>query len=206
MPAPVDAPAPRVHGRRARRTRAGQCAGSSRAARAARPPRAGRRGAAPGPYAGSWPRPWPPSCTGAAGTRPADGPGTGAACREACAAGAADGWTPHIHLAGSTCGLRRDDEAETHLRAALELLVRLGEADGQARAHHYLGALREQQGRYREAVDNGEQEVRESAGRRPALRAGDTRCNAVGWHQIPPGRPPRGDRPLTGRRSRPVTR
>ncbi|GAA3343848.1 BTAD domain-containing putative transcriptional regulator [Amorphoplanes nipponensis] len=99
-----------------------------------------------------------------------------------CAAGAAEGGA-HIHLARSYLRLRRDDEAETHLRAALELFVRLGEADGQARAHHYLGALREQQGRYREAVDHGEQAV-------AICRAGGLRfglghaLNAVGWHQI----------------------
>ncbi|GAA4598852.1 DNA-binding SARP family transcriptional activator/tetratricopeptide (TPR) repeat protein [Actinoplanes octamycinicus] len=86
-----------------------------------------------------------------------------------------------LHLARTHLRLRHDDQAETHLREALELYREDGDASGQAQTHHYFGALREQQGRHREAVGHGEQAVALCRANGLLFGLGHA-LNAVGWH------------------------
>ncbi|MET8088509.1 BTAD domain-containing putative transcriptional regulator [Micromonospora sp. NPDC005237] len=89
----------------------------------------------------------------------------------------------HVHLARTHIRLREGHEAEAHLRAALELYRERDDFEGQARTHHYFGMLREQQSRYREALDHARQAV--AICRANALRHGlGHALNAVSWYQI----------------------
>ncbi|BCJ44896.1 SARP family transcriptional regulator [Actinoplanes ianthinogenes] len=89
----------------------------------------------------------------------------------------------HLHLARTHLRLRHDDRAETHLRVALDLYREHDDPSGQAQAHHYLGALREQQGRHREAAGHGDRAV--ALCRANGLRFGlGHALNAAGWHHV----------------------
>ncbi|GAA3349975.1 BTAD domain-containing putative transcriptional regulator [Amorphoplanes nipponensis] len=93
----------------------------------------------------------------------------------------------HIHLARTHLRLRDHDQAEAHLRAALTLGRQHDDPGGQAQTHHYLGALREQQGRYREAVQHGEQAVDLCRASGLGFGLGHA-LNALAWHRVRLGR------------------
>jgi tetratricopeptide (TPR) repeat protein len=84
-----------------------------------------------------------------------------AACRAGLAAAGrlsdpyAQAWALRS-LAGAYANLGRFDDADTHLRHALEL-TRAGDRTGQAQTHHNLGYLRHLQDRHAEALDHTRQ-------------------------------------------------
>ncbi|MGI5240972.1 BTAD domain-containing putative transcriptional regulator [Dactylosporangium sp. CA-139066] len=67
----------------------------------------------------------------------------------------------HVHRdTGRTLArLGRYEEAEAHLRRALELYERLGDQAGMGRVHHSVGWMLQQQGRHREALAQAEHAV-----------------------------------------------
>ncbi|MDG4756652.1 BTAD domain-containing putative transcriptional regulator [Micromonospora sp. WMMD710] len=90
----------------------------------------------------------------------------------------------HAHRSlGLACSrLRRHDEADDHLRRALDLFTDVGDDAG--RAHTYLnrGQLAERQGRYHEALDHSRRAL--ALFQRTGNRAGQGyTLNAVGWQE-----------------------
>ena len=85
-----------------------------------------------------------------------------------------------VHLARAHIRLREHGAAEAHLRAALALYRNNADPEGQARTHHYLGLLHEQQGRYRDGLDHSRQAV--AICRARGLRFGlGHALNALSW-------------------------
>ncbi|MEV5407261.1 BTAD domain-containing putative transcriptional regulator [Thermopolyspora sp. NPDC052614] len=86
----------------------------------------------------------------------------------------------HRGLARAYARLGRYDDADRHLRLALERFEELGDKAGQAYAHRSLAALMENLGRYAEGLDHAQQSLElyqvggHTAGMADAL-------NAVGW-------------------------
>ncbi len=75
---------------------------------------------------------------------------------------------------------RFDDDADTHLRRALDLYGQAGDLVGQAHTHHNLSHLRWRQGRHTEALDHNLRalDLYRAVGHRP----GEARAlNGVGW-------------------------
>jgi DNA-binding SARP family transcriptional activator len=90
----------------------------------------------------------------------------------------------HAHRSlGLACSrLRRYDEADDHLRRALDLFSDVGDDGGRAHTLLNLGQLAERQGRYRQALHHSRQAL--ALFRRTGNRAGQGyTLNAVGWQQ-----------------------
>jgi tetratricopeptide (TPR) repeat protein len=87
----------------------------------------------------------------------------------------------HLSLANPYIWLGHYDDADTHLRRALDLYVQTSERDGQNRTHAAFGLLRERQGRYTDALDHSEQAL--ALSRTTGHRHGQAiALNHVGWH------------------------
>ena len=88
----------------------------------------------------------------------------------------------HIHhQLGCACGRLGDaDEADDHLREALELFTGLGDRVGVAEAHNGLALVLDHQGRYAEALPHAREalRLRRSFGERARVAYSE---NAVGW-------------------------
>ncbi|MEQ4305384.1 BTAD domain-containing putative transcriptional regulator [Plantactinospora sp. B6F1] len=90
----------------------------------------------------------------------------------------------HAHRSlGLACSrLRRYDEADDHLRRALDLFTAVGHDAGRAHTCLNLGQLAERQGRYREALSHSRRAL--ALFRRTGNRAGQGyTLNAVGWQE-----------------------
>ena len=86
----------------------------------------------------------------------------------------------HLSLANPYIWLGHYDDADTHLRRALDLYVQTGDQGGQGRTHSALGQLRERQGRYTDALDHSEQSL--ALSRATGHRHGQAMAlNRVGW-------------------------
>jgi len=89
----------------------------------------------------------------------------------------------HAHRElGCACSLLgRHEEAEDHLRSALDLFATHDEYAGQAHTHHNLGQSAERQGDYRRALGHCEQAL--ALFRRAGVVAGEAYLlNSIGWH------------------------
>jgi tetratricopeptide (TPR) repeat protein len=85
-----------------------------------------------------------------------------------------------LHLGRAYAWLGRDQEAITHLRAAMELLVELGDTTAQAHIHLDLGMTHDRGGRHQDALADAQKALE-------LFRIGDhvsgqaNALNAIGW-------------------------
>ena len=87
----------------------------------------------------------------------------------------------HRELGWACCLLGRHDEAEHHLRSALDLFATHDEYAGQAHALHNLGQSAERQGDHRLALSHCEQAL--ALFRQAGACAGEAYLlNSIGWH------------------------
>jgi DNA-binding SARP family transcriptional activator/tetratricopeptide (TPR) repeat protein len=86
----------------------------------------------------------------------------------------------HRGLARACSNLGRYEQAQSHLRQALELYERLGDRVGQAKTHHHLATLLALQDRYAEALPHCEQalDLHATAGHRLGVA---TVLNTTAW-------------------------
>ncbi|MFY1671796.1 BTAD domain-containing putative transcriptional regulator [Plantactinospora sp. WMMB334] len=86
----------------------------------------------------------------------------------------------HRLLARAQLQLGRHDEAERHLREALDLFVTLDDRVGQAYTEHVLARVCERRGRYREALEHAERSL--ALHRATGHDSGQANAlNSVGW-------------------------
>jgi DNA-binding SARP family transcriptional activator/tetratricopeptide (TPR) repeat protein len=89
----------------------------------------------------------------------------------------------HRGIARAYLRLGRLDDADTHLRRALDLYTDLADDDGRAHTHRFFGQLDELQGRHAEALRHCEQAL--DLYRGTGHRIGQAMAlNDIGWHSI----------------------
>lgn len=87
----------------------------------------------------------------------------------------------HQFLGRANNRLGRYDEAERHLRRALQLFGEVGDQTGEAHTHHSLALVAGQRGRHRDALDHAERSL--DLFRAADHKIGQARAhNAVGWY------------------------
>jgi DNA-binding SARP family transcriptional activator/tetratricopeptide (TPR) repeat protein len=88
-----------------------------------------------------------------------------------------------LDLAQVCTRLGRHDDAQAHLRRALDLFAELGDDAGQAHTHRAFGWTLGLQGRHHEALNHGREALRlfRSTGHRTGQAAA---LNAIGWYRI----------------------
>jgi DNA-binding SARP family transcriptional activator len=88
----------------------------------------------------------------------------------------------HAHISASTTYAQRGDydQAQTHLRQALELFAKLGDFGGQAKAQYQLGWLSNRRGRHDQAIRHARQALRLYRAAGQPMMAART-LNSLGW-------------------------